>query len=50
LILKKFIEREVKELNNDYSKVFVGGWSGGGVITLHTAIIHIKQKLGGLFP
>ena len=46
--LTQIIEEEVKtNLNNDYSKLWVGGTSQGGWQTFHT-ILTIEHILGGL--
>lgn len=45
--ITKVIEDEVKELNNDYGKVFIGGFSQGCCMALNTAIL-APFRLGGV--
>lgn len=43
----KFVEEEAKDLNNDYSKIFLGGFSQGACMSLYTGLSHDKS-FGGL--
>jgi phospholipase/carboxylesterase len=45
--VKKVIDNEVKAFNGDYSKIFLGGFSQGACLTLHTGLT-MDNKLGGL--
>ena len=45
--LKKIIDEEVKNLNNDYSKIFIGGHSQGACISLYTGFT-VDYLLGGI--
>lgn len=45
--IRKAIENEVKKLDNNYSKVFLGGFSQGACMTLHVGLTY-ENKLGGL--
>lgn len=45
-----FVNEEIKELNNDYSKVYIGGFSQGGCMALYTglSVENKNQNFGGL--
>jgi phospholipase/carboxylesterase len=45
--IRKVIENEAKKLENNFSKVFIGGFSQGACMSLHVALTH-EKKLGGL--
>jgi predicted esterase len=45
--INKVLESEVKLLNGDYNKVFIGGFSQGACMALHVALTN-KNKMGGL--
>lgn len=46
--IQKIIDREVKFLNGDGRKVFLGGFAQGSAMAL-TAGLESKEKLGGIF-
>ena len=48
LILNQ-IDESVKEVNNDYSKVFLGGFGQGAVMTNYV-MLNSKNELGGYLP
>lgn len=48
--VKAIVDREAKALNCAYQNIFLGGWSGGGVISSFVSTILIKEKIGGVFP
>jgi predicted esterase len=45
--IKKIIENEAKNLNNDYKKIFVGGFSQGASMTYHVGL-SFEHVLGGI--
>jgi predicted esterase len=45
--IKKLIEEEAKAVNNDYSKVFVGGFSQGACMSFHIGL-SFNYTLGGV--
>ena len=46
--IKKIIELELALLNNDASKLFIGGFSQGCAMSLHTAYTMKDIKFGGV--
>lgn len=45
----KIVEEEVKLLDGQYNKVFLGGFSGGGLMMHHITFIFMRKAIGGLF-
>lgn len=46
-IVQRVLEEEAKDLNNDYSKVILGGFSQGACVTYNT-FLNLSQNLGAL--
>ena len=45
--IKQLIKDEVKNVNNDYSKIFVGGFSQGACMSFHIGL-SFEYTLGGI--
>lgn len=45
--IMSYVDEEVVALNNDYSKVFIGGFSQGGCMSLYTGLTS-TQMFGGI--
>lgn len=43
------IKEEAKLLDNDYTRIFVGGFSGGGVVLLLSIFLTLEQRLGAYY-
>ena len=42
LAILPYIEKESKLLNNDYSRIFMSGFSGGGMISFYVIFLHLQ--------
>ena len=42
------MEQEAQKLNNDYSKIIIGGHSQGCIISLASLLRHKGPRLGGV--
>jgi predicted esterase len=47
--IKRLIEDEVKNVNNDYKRIFVGGFSQGACMSYHIGL-SLEHSLGGIIP
>ena len=49
IFVMKFIEKEVQLLDNDYKRLFFGGFSAGAIVYFSILLLHLQRPVGGFF-